>query len=149
MCVGKLFARKNQTYFLSEVLPPFCSFLKSKYSRVYVVTWQEQLYLYVTMTRPEVQCVGMDPSSWEDSHFPAITHGGPLSISPSKEYISLLHMMSQLLHCTCGNQLETEFSHSLARLHSSSEDKKIASTFTGLPWQLVKLGQDVGADNMA
>lgn len=49
----------------------------------------------------------------------------------------------------CGNQLETEFSHSLAQLHSSSKDKNIASTFTGLPWQLVKLGQDVGADNMA
>lgn len=49
----------------------------------------------------------------------------------------------------CGNQLETEFSHSLAQLHSSFKDKKIASAFTGLPWQLVKLGRDVGADNMA
>lgn len=58
-------------------------------------------------------------------------------------------MMSELLHCTCGNQLETEFSQLLAQLRSSSKDKKIASTFTGLPWQLVKLGQDVGADNVA
>lgn len=58
-------------------------------------------------------------------------------------------MLSYLPHRKCGNQLETEFSHSLAQLHSSSQDKKIASTFIGLPWQLVKLGQDVGADNVA
>lgn len=42
-----------------------------------------------------------------------------------------------------------EFSHSLAQLHSSFKDKKIAPTLAGLPWQLVKLGRDVGADNMA
>lgn len=147
---GKLLiAHKNQTHFLVHVGPPFCSFPQNPNTLEYM--WLPRRSSDTVISA----LFGLNYSVYTwlpqagKSHFPAITRRGPLSISPSKEDISLLHVMSSLLHCTCGNQLETEFSHSLAQLHSSSEDKKIASTFTGLPWQLVKLGQDVGADNMA
>lgn len=54
------------------------------------------VFISITSTWLQLKCVCIRPPSWEESHFPAITHRelGSLSLSPSKDCISLLHVMS-------------------------------------------------------